>query len=79
MKYIKNNIRFEKYRHNLLRYLLRRKDIKEFYKEFKENYPEIKKKKCKNKENEEIIKNFYFKILDDLYNEKVTDEDFKIE
>ena len=65
--------RLKKPKQSVLRFIFKRRDIKDFYQEFKNNFKFHKKKESIN---QNIAYNFYIKYLDELYDDSVEDLNF---
>ena len=65
--------RLKIYKQSVLRFIFKRRDIKDFYQEFKNNFKFHKKKESIN---QNIAYNFYIKYLDELYDDSVEDLNF---
>ena len=65
--------RLKIYKQSVLRFIFKRRDIKDFYQEFKNN---IKFNKKTESINQNIAYNFYIKYLDELYDDSVEDLNF---
>ena len=65
--------RLKKPKQSVLRFIFKRRDIKDFYQEFKNNFKFNKKTESIN---QNIAYNFYIKYLDELYDDSVEDLNF---
>jgi len=65
--------RLKIYKQSVLRFIFKRRDIKDFYQEFKNNFKFNKKTESIN---QNIAYNFYIKYLDELYDDSVEDLNF---
>ena len=65
--------RLKKPKQSVLRFIFKRRDIKDFYQEFKYNFKFNKKTESIN---QNIAYNFYIKYLDELYDDSVEDLNF---
>ena len=65
--------RLKIYKQSVLRFIFKRRDIKDFYQEFKYNFKFNKKTESIN---QNIAYNFYIKYLDELYDDSVEDLNF---